>query len=59
VGTTAPDMIVLAPASAKVTLVIPGGVTFGTGLSYACVTAGGTAGVTNPTSSVLAKLVYA
>jgi len=58
VGTTAPDMIILAPASARITLALPSGVTFGTATSYACVTTGGTAGTTNPTSDVTVRIVY-
>jgi len=58
VGTTAPDMIMLAPASSRVTFAFPAGVTFGTALSCATVTTAGTAGVTSPTSDVIVRLVY-
>lgn len=61
-GVTAPDEIIYVPASAVVTrsfytgaLV---GVTFGTALSAACVTAGGTAGSTSPSGSVVVTLAY-
>lgn len=58
VGTTVPDFVCLVPASTKITLVWPSGVTFGTALSFATVTAGGTAGTTPPTSSFAMKAVY-
>jgi hypothetical protein len=58
IGTTVPDFIVFAPAATRISLVLPAGLTFGTGLSYACVTAGGTAGTTPPTSDVIARIVY-
>jgi hypothetical protein len=62
VGTTVPDEVILAPANARITHVmysnnIPGK-TFGTALSAAAVTAGGTAGVTSPSSSVPVTIVY-
>ena len=58
VGTTAPDEIILVPASTKITLIYVGGKTFGTGLQEATVTAAGTAGTTSPTSSVIVEIVY-
>lgn len=58
VGTTAPDMIILAPASTRISIPIPQGVTFGTALSCASVTTAGTAGTTGPTSDVIVRLVY-
>src|SRR5574341_876168 len=57
VGTTAPDMIIPAPGGATVTLAIPEGLSFATGISAACVTAGGTGGITGPTSDVVTILV--
>ncbi len=59
VGTTAPDMIIPIPGGATVTLAIPEGVAFTTGLSMACVTAGGTGGITGPTGDVSVVLVFA
>src|SRR5574337_186288 len=59
VGTTDPDWIVKIAASAKKTIAFPEGLAFGTALTAACVTTGGTAGVTNPTSSVPVSIVYA
>src|SRR3990167_6259488 len=58
VGTTVPDWVVMVPASVSRTIVIPSGLTFGTALSYAATTAGGTTGSTGPTSDFAVKLVY-
>lgn len=58
VGTTAPDLIFMTPASARKVFVLDmSGVAFSTGLSFASVTAGGTAGTTNPTSSVIVRIL--
>ncbi len=62
VGTTVPDDVILAPAGAIVnrtywTSAAPG-VTFGTALSMAAVTTGGTAGVTSPASAVVCTVNY-
>lgn len=58
VGTTAPDMILMTPASVrKVFTLDMGGVSFSTGLSFASLTAGGTAGSTGPTSDVIVKIL--
>jgi hypothetical protein len=55
VGTTAPDEIIYVPQGAVVTHVFftgaAAGKTFGTALAAFCVTAGGTAGVTAPSSN--------
>lgn len=59
VGTTAPDMVIPVPGGATVTLAIPEGLDFLTGLSIASVTAGGTGGITGPTSDVSVVLVFA
>ena len=58
VGTTVPDMVIMVPANVSRSLVIPSGITFGTALSYAATTAGGTSGSTAPTSSFAIKMVY-
>jgi hypothetical protein len=62
VGTTAPDEIIYVPANARITQVYSTsaapGKTFGTALSAACVTTGGTAGVTSPSSSVVVTVNY-
>ena len=56
IGTTAPDMIIRAAGGATVSLEIPEGISFATAISFATVTAGGTGGITNPTSDVIVDL---
>lgn len=56
VGTTPPDHIFMVPVNQRRNMVIPDGIDFAN-LSFACVTSGGTAGTTSPTSSVTVKLV--
>lgn len=51
VGTTAPDLVLKTPAGKRRIFPIPHGLAFSTGLSFASVTAGGTAGTTSPTSA--------
>lgn len=62
VGTTAPDEIIYAPAAVITTHALFTGAnpgkTFPTALSAVCVTAGGTAGVTPPASSVSVSVNY-
>lgn len=58
VGTTAPDMILKVTASARKIFVFDmAGIAFTTGLSFASLTAGGTAGVTGPTSDTIVKIL--
>lgn len=61
-GTTAPDEIIYVPGGAVLThnffTGANPGKTFGTALSAFCVTAGGTAGVTAPVSSVIVSVNY-
>lgn len=57
-GTTVPDKVEMVPASTKITITIPGGVTYGTACSCASTTAGGTAGTTAPSSGFIVKIVY-
>ena len=60
VGTTAPDMILMAAGGATTNYAFPkGNAVFTTALSYACVTTAGTAGTTNPTSDVVVIMVVA
>ena len=59
VGTTAPTMIIPIAAASKKTIVIPSGLAFGTAITAACVTTAGTAGTTNPTASLICRVVYA
>lgn len=62
VGTTAPDEVIYVPGGAIVTrnywTSAAPGVTFGTALSAACVTTGGTAGNTAPSESVVVSINY-
>lgn len=62
VGTTSPDEVIYVPGGAKITHVFYTGSTlgktFGTALSAACVTTGGTAGATPPVSSVILTANY-
>ena len=58
IGSTAPDAIIMVPASVSRSIVIPSGLTFGTALAYAAVTAGGTAGTTSPASAFIVRMVY-
>lgn len=61
-GTSAPDMIIPVPGLSIVTVnfgtsAAPG-IIFGTALSIACVTTGGTAGTTSPSSAVTCTISY-
>jgi hypothetical protein len=62
VGTTAPDEIIYVPGGAVITQVYSTsaapGKTFGTALSAFCVTTGGTAGSTSPSSNVSVTINY-
>jgi len=61
-GTTVPDEVIFVPSGQKITHVLftgaTAGKTFATALSAACVTTGGTAGVTAPASNVPVVVVY-
>lgn len=61
-GVTAPDQIIYVPAGAVVTETYFTGAnpgkTFGTALSVAAVTTGGTAGAASPASAVVVSLNY-
>jgi hypothetical protein len=61
-GTTAPDEVIYVPASSVIThMLFTGaapGKTFGTALTAAAVTTGGTAGTTPPSSSVIFTASY-
>lgn len=56
VGTTHPDLVLKVAISSRRSFVIPEGIAF-TNLSYCCVTNGGTAGTTSPTSDVTVRIV--
>jgi hypothetical protein len=62
IGTTSPDEVVYVPAASVVTHVMytaaATGKVFGTALSAAAVTAGGTAGVTAPSNPVRVTINY-
>jgi hypothetical protein len=58
-GTTAPDDVIRVPASTKLLISLIAARAFSAGLQLACVTAGGTAGVTAPSNSVPVQIVYA
>lgn len=58
VGTTAPDVILMTPASARRSHVLGlEGIALSTGLSFCTVTAGGTAGTSSPSSSVIVRIL--
>ena len=57
VGTTDPDVILMTTLSAVRTYVFRNSLNMATALSFATVTAGGTAGVTNPVSTVIVNIV--
>jgi hypothetical protein len=61
-GTSAPDEVLYIPASSIVTTFYltssAPGKTFGTALSYAVVTTGGTAGTTSPSSATVLTVSY-
>lgn len=56
VGTTDPDLIIMIQASVRRTIIFIEGFDFDV-FSMACVTTAGTAGVTNPTASVVVDVV--
>jgi|TARA_R110000744_G_scaffold61355_3_gene126759 hypothetical protein len=58
VGTNAPDVILFAPAGKTISYQFSVGIAFGTAISMACVTGGGTAGTSALSSTVIVKVVY-
>ncbi len=56
VGTTVPDLVIMIPASVRRTILFVDGFDFAN-FSFACVTVGGTTGVTPPTSSVVVDVM--
>lgn len=62
VGTTSPDEVIYVPAGAIIEHLLftksAIGKTYGTALTAACVTTGGTAGVTAPTNPVIVTINY-
>lgn len=57
VGTTDPDVILMLPLSVVRTFVFRNSLSFSTGLSFATVTAGGTAGLGSPGGAVIVNIV--
>lgn len=57
VGTTAPDMVLMVAATTRRVFPFPEGIAFGTAVSFAAVTTGGTSGTTSPTGSVVVRLL--
>ena len=57
IGSTTPEIVFPAPAGTKLTYAIPQGVAFGTGISMAACTTGGTAGNTNPGGTVTVRIL--
>jgi hypothetical protein len=57
-GTTTPDQMLMIPASTKIALVYPSGVTFGTALTITAGTSATLATVTAPSSAFALKIVY-
>lgn len=60
IGTTAPDIVIPCPGGTitRAALASASGISFGTALSFACVTnGGGTAGTTAPTNDVAVAIV--
>lgn len=58
VGTTVPDWVFQVTASIVQPIVFAPGIAFSAGLQVATVTAGGTGGVTSPSSAVIVRIVY-
>lgn len=59
VGTTAPDWVLLVPASYVGTILLaPAGLAFANGLQAATVTTAGTAGTTSPSSALILRIAY-
>lgn len=58
VGTTAPDVVLMTPGSSRRAHVLGlEGTAFSTALSFCSVTAGGTAGTSSPSSSVIVRIL--
>lgn len=57
-GTTDPDLTILVPASVKITMVFPDGLTFGTAIALASVTGKASSSNTAPSSAFIVKMVY-
>ena len=56
VGTTVPDMTLMAPANTRMVYNIPSGITFSTAISIAGCTAGGVGNTSDPGSSIPVRI---
>ena len=54
-GTTVASMVLMVPASVKLTYAFPTGIAFSTGFSHWCVKEAAVAGATNPDTGVVAR----
>jgi hypothetical protein len=54
-GTTTPDLVLLVPASTKLTYAFPTAIAFGTGFCHWCVKESATTGTTNPDTTVIVR----
>lgn len=59
VGTTVPDFVLYIPAAAVFSVAFPAGLTFGTALTMIAATTGGTICTADPTSNLIARIVFA
>ncbi len=59
IGTTVPDIVLKCYALKLRRVMFPEGIAFGTGISYATVTVGGTTGTGSPTNDVEVDLIIA
>lgn len=57
IGTTSPDIVLRCGAAESQYFNLPQGIAFGTAVSYACTTAGGTAGTGSPSNAVILKAI--
>lgn len=57
IGVTRPDLVFMVPASQRLSFAMLEGVMLSNGLSFACTTTGGTEGVANPASPVIARML--
>jgi hypothetical protein len=58
VGTTEPDVVLLAPANTRYEIAIPEGLTLGTGIQVATTQGAGTGGTTSPTAALIVRIAY-
>ena len=57
IGTTEPDIIILAPKQTRQTVSLTDGIALGTGLSFVCVTSNLTNSTANPTNDVTVRIM--